>query len=110
MSLECVDILLMKIRAAVLTITTLLLAGASAEAASTSVTSKVRKTRAASNGSIYVFPVATTGCTDDRLFATTDKSHNEKILKVALAAQLADRDVKIQFDDTTCQIAWIEML
>lgn len=94
-----------------LTLAFALLASASftASAASRGVVTTVTAVRAQANGSIRVMVAdSLTGC-GTTVFAATDKTHNEKIQKVALSALLAGKNVKVQYDDSTCEIDWLEI-
>ena len=83
-----------------------------AGAQSAGAIAKISHVRALAIGSIHIQTLDTLGANDvcsQRLIASNNKAHNEKIAKVALAALLADKKVKVQFDTNTCQIIWLEL-
>jgi hypothetical protein len=82
---------------------------ATASAANKGAVTAVKAVRALSNGSVHITVDSPLGKCSQRVFATTNKAENEKIEKVALAALLSEKLVKIEYDTNSCQIAWIEL-
>ena len=71
----------------------------------------VSAVRALANGSIHIWVNDTLGpgvCAR-HVIASSEKDHNEKIEKIALAALLSGKRVKVQFESSTCEIIWLEI-